>query len=188
MLRLTIVCVVAASLAGLFINQAWARGRSFPIEVTGIIAMVDRRNQTFTIQVDEPASILTIAVGRDCKFTQNGVSAGERILKKGARVRVSYFSTIFTGKIAVKIESNPVPEVKTGIIEKIEPFDRKLTLRIGVEPRHLVVRWASNACFFKAGRAVSVADLRKNAATRVSYFSPAFESKYAVKIELEPAF
>ena len=115
MLRLTIVCVVAASLAGLFINQALARGRSFPIEVTGIIAMVDRRNQTFTIQVDEPARILTIGVGRDCKFTKNGAPVDEHILKKGARVRVSYFSTIFTGKIAVKIESNPVPEVKAGI-------------------------------------------------------------------------
>jgi len=44
---------------------------------------------------------------------QNGAPAGEWVLKKGARVRVSYFSTIFTGDIAVKIESNSVRQNTT---------------------------------------------------------------------------
>lgn len=99
-------CLVAALLLGALPGNASARGRSFPIEVTGTIIKVDRSKAEFTIQVDEPASILTIGVGRDCKFKQKGAIASEQILKKGARVKVSYFSTIFTGKIAVEIESN----------------------------------------------------------------------------------
>jgi hypothetical protein len=108
MFRLTTTALITVSLLGIFfVVHATARGRSFPIEVTGTIKMFDRANHIFTIQSDEPARVLTIAVGRDCKFIQKGVPTGEWILKKGARVRVSYFSTIFTGKIAVKIESNP---------------------------------------------------------------------------------
>jgi hypothetical protein len=120
MFRLTTTGLIAGSLLGIFVVHVTARGRSFPTEVTGTIKMFDRANHIFTIQSDEPARFLTIAVGRDCKFIQKGLPTGEWILKKGARVRVSYFSTIFTGKIAVKIESNPGPEVKTSIIKKIE--------------------------------------------------------------------
>lgn len=151
MLRLTIVCVVAASLAGLFINRALARGRSFPIEVTGTIRMFDRANQIFTFQSDKSARVLTIAVGRDCKFFRNGAPTGEWILKKGVRVKVSYFSTIFTGNIAVKIESNPGPELKTGIIESIKPAKRSLRPH---QWHPLVVRWATNARLVKRGRSI----------------------------------
>jgi hypothetical protein len=101
---------------------------------------------------------------------------------------VSYFSTIFTGNIAVKIELNPVPEVVNGIIEKIECSERKLTIRVGSQRRRLVLRWALNARVFKAGQRASATDLRENAAVRLSYYSPAFASKYATKIELEPRF
>ena len=108
MFRLTSTALIAASLLGLFAIHCIARGRSFPKEVVGTITMFDRANHIFTIQSNKPPRALTIAVGRDCKFIQNGVSTGEWILKKGSRMRVSYFSTIFTGRIAVKIESNSV--------------------------------------------------------------------------------
>jgi hypothetical protein len=180
--------LVAALLLGALPSHASARGRSFPIEITGTITRFDRATQTFTIQVDEPAGILTIGIGRDCKFKQNGAPTGEQILKQGTRVKVSYFSAIFSGKIAVEIESNPRPLVKSGIIEKIEPADRKLTLCINNYSHYLAMRWAANARFIKRGKLVSAADLRENAAVRVSYFSPPFESKYAVKIELNPPF
>jgi hypothetical protein len=183
--RRNTACLIAV-LLGALPSHASARGRSFPIEVTGTIIKFDRSKAEFSIQVDEPAGILTVGIGRDCKFKQNGAPAGEQILKKGARVKVSYFSTIFTGKIAVEIESNPRPLVKSGIIEKIEPADRKLTLRINNYSHYLALRWAANARFIKRGKLVSAADLRENAAIRVSYFSPPFESSYAVKIELDP--
>jgi DUF917 family protein len=109
MFRLTTIALIAVLLLGILVVHAAARGRSFPIKVTGTIRMFDKANQVFTIQVDQPAGVLTIAVGRDCKFIQNGAPTGEQTLKKGARVKVSYFSTIFTGKIAVKIELNPPP-------------------------------------------------------------------------------
>jgi hypothetical protein len=101
------VALITGSLLGILVVHAAARGRSFPIEVTGTIRMFDRTNHTFTFQSDKPSRVLTIAVGRYCKFFHSGAPSGESILKKGARVRVSYFATIFTGNIAVKIESNP---------------------------------------------------------------------------------
>jgi hypothetical protein len=101
--------LIATLLLGPLERDALARGRSFPIEATGTILEIDQQKTTLTIQVDEPAQMLRIAVGRDCKFIQGGIPTDEQILKKGAYVRVSYFSTIFTGKIAVKIESNPTP-------------------------------------------------------------------------------
>jgi hypothetical protein len=113
MFRLAITCLIAMPLSGIGVGQVAARGRSFPIEVTGRITKFDRARHIFTIQVDEPARALTIAVGRDCKFIQNGTPTSEQILKKGARLKVSYFSTIFTGKIAVKIELNPMPQGKS---------------------------------------------------------------------------
>ena len=85
-------------------------------EVTGVITTFDQTNHVFRIQVDGPPRLFTIAVRRGCKFIKNGMPAGEQILRKGARVRVSYFATIFTGKIAVKIESNTAAEVRTGVI------------------------------------------------------------------------
>jgi hypothetical protein len=104
LLRLTIISLTAASLVALFLDQASAHRPSFPIEITGTVINFDRANQTFTIRVDEPARILTIGVGRDCKFKRNGTPTGEEILKTGARLKVSYFATIFTGNIAVEIE------------------------------------------------------------------------------------
>jgi hypothetical protein len=168
--------------------HASARGRSFPIEVIGTIISVDRSKAEFTIQVDEPARILTIGVGRDCKFIRHGAPVGDEILRRGARVRVNYFSTIFTGKIAVEIESNPRPLVKSGIIEKTEPADRKLTIRVGGCWQRLVLRWAGNAHCIEHGKIVSPNDLRENTMVRVNYYAPPFESKYAVEIEVEPRF
>jgi hypothetical protein len=107
MLRITIVCVVTTTLIVLFINGALARGRSFPIEVSGTIVGFDRANQSFTIRVDEPARVLTIGVGRDCKFKLSGATTTEQIIKPHAHVKVSYFATIFTGNIAVEIELQP---------------------------------------------------------------------------------
>ena len=108
MFRLTIICVIAAST--MFVGHIVARGRSFPIEVTGTITKFDRANRMFTIHVDDSSRTLTITVGRDCKFKRHAAPAGEQILKPGARVKTSYFATIFTGKIAVEIELNPVPK------------------------------------------------------------------------------
>jgi hypothetical protein len=180
--------LVAALLLGAFPGHASARGRSFPIEVTGTIINVDRSKTEFTIRVDEHASILTIGVGRDCKFKQNGMPAVEQILRKGARVKVSYFATIFTGKIAVEIDSNPTSLTKSGIIEKIEPADRKLTIRVSNCSERLVLRWAGNTRWVKNGKTVSPADLRENTTVRVNYYAPAFERNYAVEIEAEPHF
>jgi hypothetical protein len=104
MLRLIIVSVIAALLAGLFTNEASARGRSFPLEITGTIISFDRADHVFAIRVDEPARVLTIAVGRDCEFKKDSGAAEEQVLKRGARVKVSYFATIFTGNIAVEID------------------------------------------------------------------------------------
>ena len=182
--RRSTACLIALLLRALPAHAS-ARGRSFPIEVTGTIISVNGWKTEFTIQVDEPACVLTIAIGRDCKFKQNGAPAGEHILRPGARVKVSYFATIFTGDIAVDIESNPVPEIKRGIIEKIDRADRKLDIRLAESSCHLRLRWAVSTRFYKNGEAASATALRKNAAVEVSYFSPAFAPKYAVRIELD---
>ena len=97
------VLAAAALVLGLCMSAVSAEDRSFPAEVTGTIRSFDQQTQTFTIKVDEPARILTLAVGRDCKFETSGAPGGERILKPGARVKVSYFATIFTGNIAVAV-------------------------------------------------------------------------------------
>jgi hypothetical protein len=182
--RRNTACLVAV-LLGILPVHASARGRSFPIEVTGTIISVDRGKTQFTIQVDEPACVLTIAIGHDCKFEQNGAHAEEHILRPGARMKVSYFATIFTGDIAVEIESNPVPKIKRGIIEKIDRADRNLDIRLAESSCHLRLRWAVSTRFYKNGKAASAAALRENAAVEVSYFSPAFARKYAVRIELD---
>jgi hypothetical protein len=101
---------------------------------------------------------------------------------------VKYFSTIFSGKIAVQIESNARPLTKSGIIEKIEPADRKLTIRIPGCWQRLILRWAGNVRCVKHGKTVSPKDLRENTMVRVNYYAPAFASKYAVEIEVEPRF
>ena len=177
----------AVLLLGLWVPEVSARGRSFPAEITGTIRSFDESIQTFTIQVDEPARVFTIAVGRDCEFKEKGAPTGEEILKQGARVKVSYFATIFTGKIAVDIAINPVPKISSGIIESIAPAERTLDIRLADGSRPLRMRWALNARFYKGNGIASAAELREDEQVKVSYFSPAFEAKYAVKIELERA-
>jgi hypothetical protein len=106
---------IAGLLLGLWPSEISAGDRSFPLEITGTIRSFDEPTQTFTIEVDESTRILTIAVGSDCKFTENGAPTGEEILRQGAQVKVSYFTTIFTGKIAVDVATNCVPEISGGI-------------------------------------------------------------------------
>jgi hypothetical protein len=112
--RIAIVSAPAL-LLGLCPSEVSADDRSFPLEISGMIRSFDEPAQTFTVEVDESARVLTIAVGRDCKFTENGAPSGEEILKQGARVKVSYFATIFTGKIAVGVAINRVPQINGGI-------------------------------------------------------------------------
>lgn len=90
---------------GAIATDSFARGRSVPIEVTGTILSVDRKNYAFTLRVDEFARILVIGLGRDCKFLKHGARPKIGLLKKGAHVKVSYFATIFTGNVAVEIEA-----------------------------------------------------------------------------------
>jgi len=111
----TAILSAAALLLGLWPSEVSARYRSFPLEIAGTIRSFDKPTHTFTVEVDESARVLTIAVGRDCKFTENGAPTGEEILKQGARVKVSYFATIFTGEIAVDVAMNRVPEISSGI-------------------------------------------------------------------------
>lgn len=166
-------------------TEVCARGRSFPIEVTGTIVNVDRTNRECTIRVDEPARVLRMAPRRDCKFLKNGAPANFGMLRKGAYVKVSYFATIFTGNLAVEIELNPKPEIETGIIEEIDIPHRRLILAVGPNSRHLALRCAMNATFIKAGKATSAAALRVLSIAKVTYYAPAFASKYAVKIDLK---
>ena len=121
MFRIITRALIAASVVGLFVVHADARSRSFPIEVTGTIKLFDRANHVLMIQVDESARVLSISIARDCKFSQNGTLTGEEILKKGARAEVSYISTIFSGKVAVKI--NLIPMGKT-----LSPIETSRTL------------------------------------------------------------
>jgi hypothetical protein len=178
------VAFVALGL-GPLATDASARGRSFPIEVTGTINSVDKASQTFTVQTEEPAKIITIGLRWDCKFKRDVAPAGADILKKGAYVRVSYFATIFSGNLAVEIEANPKPELVHGVIERIEPANRQITLRLN-RSRRFVVRWAATARFINRGRITSPAKLREGTPINVSYYSPPFESKYAVKLETQP--
>src|SRR6516165_4114421 len=137
-----------------------ARGRSFPIEVTGTINRVDTASQTFTMQTDEPAKIVAIGLRWDCKFKSDGALSGPHILRKSAYVKVRYFATIFTGNLAVEIEVNPKAELVHGVIERIEPSNRLLTLRLH-RSRCFVVRWAANARFIYRGRTMTSAKLRE---------------------------
>lgn len=105
--RFTLLYSVAFVALGLgpIATDCVARGRSFPIEVTGTIISVDRKNYEFTLRVDEPARILVIGLGRDCKFLKHAARPKIGLLKKGAHLKVSYFATIFTGNVAVEIEA-----------------------------------------------------------------------------------
>jgi hypothetical protein len=183
MIRRTAAYLVAAFL----LSHALARGRSFPIEVTGTITSMDKASQTFTMQTDEPAKIVAIGLRWDCKFKRDGARAGPDILRKSAYVKVSYFATIFTGNLAVEIEANPKAELVHGVIERIEPSNRRLTLRLD-RSRCFAVRWADNALFINRGRIITPAKLREGTVVNVSYYSPAFESKYAVKVEMQRSF
>ena len=107
------------------------------------------------------------------------------MLRKGAYVKVSYFATIFTGNLAVEIELNPKPEIKTGIIEEIDIPHRRLVLAVGPNSRRLVMHWATNARFLSAGKPTSAAALRVRSTARVAYYSPSFASKYAVRIDFK---
>ena len=104
MLRLAIICAVPVLLAVLLVNEVSARSRSYPVEVSGTVVTFDRAKQTFTIRVDDPPRVLTLSVGFECKFKCDGALAGEQILRRGARVKVSYFATIFTGNVAVEVD------------------------------------------------------------------------------------
>jgi hypothetical protein len=183
----TIFSLVALMAIGLgpLATDVFARGRSFPIEVTGTIINVDRTSYECTLRVDEPARVLRMGPRRDCKFLKNGAPAKTDILKKGAYVKVSYFATIFTGNLAVEIELNPKPEIESGIIEEIDIPHRRLILAVGPNSRHLALRCATNASFIKAGKPASAAALRVRSIAKVAYYAPAFASKYAVKIDLK---
>src|ERR1700731_2825945 len=117
------------------------RRRSFPIEVTGKITSVDTAVTHFTMITDQPAGILTLAVGRDCKFMKSGASATEAVLKEGCRIRVSYYSTIFTDRIAVEIEEAPAPEVVIGTVESVDAANRRLIIRVSGTWRPLSLIW-----------------------------------------------
>jgi hypothetical protein len=104
------ILLAAALLLGLWPSEVSADDRSFPLKIAGRIRSFDEPNQTFAIQLDESATVLTIALGEDCTFTENGAPTGEEILKQGARVQVSYFATIFTGNIAVDVATSRVSE------------------------------------------------------------------------------
>jgi hypothetical protein len=180
------VALVAIGLGPLATN-VFARGRSFPIEVTGTIINVDRTNYEFTLRVDEPARVLVIGLRRDCKFLRNGAPTKIDILKKGAYIKVSYFATIFTGNLAVEIEANPKAESVQGVIERIEPAKRRLTLRLN-RSCCFEVRWAANARFANRGRVIAPTSLRAGMVVEVTYYSFAFESRYAVKVETRSHF
>jgi hypothetical protein len=174
-----------AIVLGPLATDVFARGRSFPIEVTGTILNVDRTNYECTMRVDEPARVLRMGPRRNCKFLKNGAPANIAMLRKGAYVKVSYFATIFTGNLAVEIELNPKPEIKTGIIEEIDIPQRRLILAVGPNSRHLALRCATNARFIKAGKPASAAALRLRSTARVAYYAPSFASKYAVRIDFK---
>ena len=108
MFRTITAAVIATLLGAIFVGHAVARRLPTPIDVTGTIKIFDRANHVLTIQVDKPAGVLSIVVPRDCKFIQNSTPMGEQSLQKGARAKIRYVSTIFTGKIAVTIELNPM--------------------------------------------------------------------------------
>jgi hypothetical protein len=48
-----------------------------------------------------------------------------------------------------------------------------------------VKRWTANAHFINRGRLIAPTNLKERMIVDVSYYSPVFESKYAVKIEVE---
>ena len=181
--RITTASIIGALLVGIPTRAALAR-HSFPIEVTGAIISFNRASHTFTIRADEPAKVLAISVGQECKFKQNGTIANEHIMRRGARVKVSYFATIFTGNIAVEIDVNSTLQFATGIIENVDVSDRRLVLS---EPdsRHLTLHWATDASFIRAGKPTSAAALRVTSIAQVAYYAPAFATKYAVKIDLK---
>ena len=181
MLNKLILISVAIFMATPFATVASARGRSFPTELTGTIRDFDRSTQTFILEADEPTRALRIGLRDDCKFL-GGDSSGGGILKKGAYVKVSYFATVFTGNLAVEIEANPKAKSAQGVIKRIEPNKRRLILRLD-DSRDFVVRWATNAHFVNSGRIIAPERLTEGSIVNVSYYAPAFEARYAVRVE-----
>ena len=90
-----------------------ARGRSFPKETTGRILRVFPASGDFVFQPDGSNRIVQIGIRVDCKYVENGVivatgDVGAR-LRKGAHVKVSCFWTLFSGVLAVEIDSLDEP-------------------------------------------------------------------------------
>ena len=127
--------------------------------------------------------MLTIGLEWDCKFKRDGAPAATDILRKSAYLKVSYFATIFTGNLAVEVEANPSPQVISGVVERITPSDRKITIQVNHGSRLFTIRWAVNARFLHHGKAVSPAKLKTGMPVNIRYYSPPFENRYAIKIE-----
>jgi hypothetical protein len=165
-----------------FATVASARGRSFPSEMTGTIQDFDRLTQTFVLEADQPAKMLKIGLRDDCKFLKSSRPAGAEVLRKGMRVKVSYFATIFTGNLAVAIEAEPKAKSARGVIKRIEPTSRTLALWVD-NSREFVVRWTTKAHFISEGRVIRPETLTEGAIADVSYYSPVFGARYAVTVE-----
>jgi hypothetical protein len=165
-----------------FATVASARGRSFPTELTGTIQDFDRSTRTFILEADQPSKTLKIGLRDDCKFLESGRPAGAEVLRKGAHVKVSYFATIFTGNLAVEIEADPKTKSAHGVIKRIEPTNRRLTLWLD-NSREFVVQWTTNAHFTNDGRVIRPETLTEGTIADVSYYSPVFGARYAVTVE-----
>ena len=179
-----VFCVILVALQfGPLGCSVLAKGRCFPIETTGVIRSVDTAQKTCQVQLDEPSRILTIGYRRDCTFIRHGEQTkSPDFLKKGEHVKVSYFATIFTGNLATEIEANPEPQWVRGVVERIDPASRRLTLRLqGSRP--FVVRWAASAHFANGGSPIAPTKLKQGMTVEVGYYAFEFENNYAVKVE-----
>lgn len=183
---LSIVACTTVLFFALTTATALARGRSFLREATGVVTEVSNNGPLFTFAVDEPAEVLSLAVGRDCKFSHAGRATPAAVLRKGMRAKISYYSTIFTGKIALEIDADPVPKVENGIIESVEPAARKLSIRSIDASRSHSFRWAPAVRITQSGRRVSSRALTVQRRVTISYFDPDFGRKYIVEIRIQP--
>jgi hypothetical protein len=163
----------------------FARGRSFPIEVTGTVTSVDRAITHFTMATDQPAGVLALAISRDCKFTRSGVPVTKAILKKGCNIKASYCSTIFTGKIAVEIDGAPAPEMVIGVVESVDAVNKRLSIRVSGNGHSLTFICTSRTRFMLGRHTASANYLRAGLPVRVSYYALEFVPKYAVAVEEE---
>ncbi len=167
-------------------SVTFARGRSFPTEVTGIVTSVDRAITHFTMTTDQPAGVLALAIGRDCKFMKSGAPATEAVLKEGCHIKASYYSTIRTGKIAVEIDGAPVPEMVIGVVESVDAVNKRLSIRVSGNWRPLTLIWTSRTRFMQGRHTASANYLHTGLPVRVSYYALEFVPKYAVAVEEKP--